>query len=169
MIQAPEVLRVLRLLVAAGVPAWVAGGWGVDALVGEQTRVHDDLDVCFDAAGEGWAILALDGAGYRLGDDWRPVRFVMADNAGHAIDLHPVVFDSTGTGVQANVAGLPSFVYPAMTAFAAGRIAGSPVACLSPVQQAIFHLGYEPKEKDRRDMGLLSERLGVRWSPSSSE
>lgn len=167
--QAPEALRVLRLLVATGVPAWVAGGWGVDALVGEQTRAHDDLDICFDAAGEGRAILALDDAGYHLGDDWRPVRFVMADGAGHTVDLHPVAFDAIGDGVQANLAGQLPFVYPAQTAFATGRIAGVPVACLSSAQQVIFHLGYQPKEKDRRDMGLLSERLGVCWSPSSPE
>ena len=37
-----EVLGVLRSNV---VEAWVAGGWGVDALLGEQTREHRDLDI----------------------------------------------------------------------------------------------------------------------------
>jgi hypothetical protein len=30
---------------AAGVEWWVDGGWGVDALLGGETRLHDDLDV----------------------------------------------------------------------------------------------------------------------------
>jgi len=34
---------------AAGVDVWVYGGWGIDALLGEQTRAHDDLDVIIRA------------------------------------------------------------------------------------------------------------------------
>ena len=33
-----DVLDVLDLLQDAGIKAWVAGGWGIDALVGRQTR-----------------------------------------------------------------------------------------------------------------------------------
>ena len=32
-------------LADAGVRFWLAGGWGVDALAGRQTRSHRDLDV----------------------------------------------------------------------------------------------------------------------------
>jgi hypothetical protein len=42
---AQDVLEVLESLTVADVPWWVAGGWAVDALVGEQTRPHDDVDV----------------------------------------------------------------------------------------------------------------------------
>jgi lincosamide nucleotidyltransferase A/C/D/E len=28
-----------------GIEIWVDGGWGVDALLGEQTRPHQDLDI----------------------------------------------------------------------------------------------------------------------------
>jgi lincosamide nucleotidyltransferase A/C/D/E len=28
-----------------GIEIWVDGGWGVDALLGEQTRPHKDLDI----------------------------------------------------------------------------------------------------------------------------
>lgn len=39
-----------------GVPFWVDGGWGVDALLGEQTRSHRDLDlhsITVDHQGDG--------------------------------------------------------------------------------------------------------------------
>jgi lincosamide nucleotidyltransferase A/C/D/E len=39
-----EVLGVLGDLANAGCAVWV-GGWGVDALVGRQTRLHRDLDL----------------------------------------------------------------------------------------------------------------------------
>jgi hypothetical protein len=40
-----EVIEVLEVLGAAEIPVWLDGGWGIDALVGEQTRAHDDLDL----------------------------------------------------------------------------------------------------------------------------
>lgn len=40
-----QVIEVLDCLDAAEVTAWLDGGWGVDALVGSQTRPHSDLDL----------------------------------------------------------------------------------------------------------------------------
>lgn len=37
--------RVAELLMPAGAPWWLSGGWAVDALVGRVTREHDDVDV----------------------------------------------------------------------------------------------------------------------------
>ena len=42
---APDVIEVINALGSASVDVWVHGGWGIDALLGEQTRAHDDLDV----------------------------------------------------------------------------------------------------------------------------
>ncbi|MDQ3485221.1 MAG: hypothetical protein M3445_07400 [Actinomycetota bacterium] len=44
-----EVLAILAALEATGTRLWVAGGWGVDALVGRQTRARRDLDLLLDA------------------------------------------------------------------------------------------------------------------------
>ncbi|WP_237283485.1 nucleotidyltransferase domain-containing protein [Streptomyces alfalfae] len=40
-----DVLFVLTLLRRAKLDVWSGGGWGIDALVGEQTRDHRDLDL----------------------------------------------------------------------------------------------------------------------------
>lgn len=42
---ADEVVRVLDLLDRSQITVWLDGGWGVDALLGRQTRPHDDLDL----------------------------------------------------------------------------------------------------------------------------
>jgi hypothetical protein len=42
---AGDVLSVLDLLRRANVEVWVGGGWGIDALVGAQTRDQRDLDL----------------------------------------------------------------------------------------------------------------------------
>jgi hypothetical protein len=44
-VQAEDVLGILNRLDAAGIEWWVDGGWGVDALLGKQTRDHRDLDL----------------------------------------------------------------------------------------------------------------------------
>lgn len=47
----PETVRtLLAALEARGVAVCVGGGWAIDALVGEVTRQHADLDVWVDAA-----------------------------------------------------------------------------------------------------------------------
>lgn len=38
----------LTALDARDAEVWVGGGWGVDALLGEQTRQHSDLDLWLD-------------------------------------------------------------------------------------------------------------------------
>jgi Aminoglycoside-2''-adenylyltransferase len=42
---AADVVEILGCLDAASADVWLDGGWGVDALVGEQTREHEDLDL----------------------------------------------------------------------------------------------------------------------------
>src|SRR5436309_4366094 len=48
-----DVIEILDALAAAGVRAWLVGGWGIDALVGTQTRDHEDVDVCVDTTDVG--------------------------------------------------------------------------------------------------------------------
>jgi lincosamide nucleotidyltransferase A/C/D/E len=45
-----DVLEILYHLSKNEVVVWLDGGWGVDALLGAQTRAHDDLDVVMAAA-----------------------------------------------------------------------------------------------------------------------
>ena len=44
-IDAADASRILGQLEAAGLVVWLDGGWGVDALLGYQTRPHQDLDL----------------------------------------------------------------------------------------------------------------------------
>jgi lincosamide nucleotidyltransferase A/C/D/E len=157
-----DVLEVMDLLGRAGVRAWVAGGWGVDALLGERTRPHRDLDVAIDRDDESASVEALEKAGFAIlaSVDWRPSRFAMQDPVGRRVDLHPVAFGPGGAGRQANLADLPPFEYPA-NGFSRGRIAGRRVPCISAELQASFHVGYPMWDSDRRDMELLRERFGV--------
>lgn len=39
------VIQLLQLFEQHGIDVVVDGGWGVDALLGKQTRLHNDLDI----------------------------------------------------------------------------------------------------------------------------
>ena len=154
-----EVLGVLADLTDAGCSVWVAGGWGVDALIGRQTRLHRDLDLALDADNETVALGALECRSYRVETDWRPVRLELVAEGRGWVDLHPVVFDATGHGRQADLGG-GQFDYPP-EAFDKGALGGVRVPCLSRDQQLLFHSGYQPRAVDLLDLALL-ERLNSR-------
>jgi lincosamide nucleotidyltransferase A/C/D/E len=157
---ADDVLSVMALFRTAGVHVWIGGGWGIDALLGRETRLHQDLDLMHRVEQEPSVIAALAEAGFVETLDWRPVRFVVTHPAGREIDLHPLAFASDGSAVQASLEAGRPFEYPARC-FVTGRIGRAVVPCLSAEQQAIFHHGYEPKDRDRHDMAQLRAAFGI--------
>ena len=157
---AEDVLFVLAVLRKADVDTWIGGGWGIDALVGEQTRQHRDLDLMHRQDQEPTVVAALTNAGFVETLNWRPVRFVVADPVGRQIDLHALSFTADGSAVQASPDPERPFVYPA-PCFVTGMIQARPVPCLSAQQQVYFHQGYEPADHDRHDMAQLRRAFGI--------
>jgi lincosamide nucleotidyltransferase A/C/D/E len=160
MMSAQDVFRIVDTLRRAGIAVWLDGGWGVDALVGEQTRVHDDLD-CVIALREATAAqAALAPLGFALTENELPTRFVVRDANDRRVDFHTVSFDEDGGGVQQLQDGT-CWRYPPHGFLATGRITGQPVPCLTAEVQALAHVGYEPDEKDAHDMRLLARHCGI--------
>jgi len=156
---AERVLRVLDALRSHGVTASVDGGWGVDALVGRETRPHEDLDLVV-ALGDADAIQsALRAFGFSVAEDHLPVRLVMRDTSGSQLDFHTVTFDAQGGGVQPQPGG-GTFRYPP-DGFVRGQIAGHQVPCVSAEVQILCHLGYEPTAKDAHDVLLLCQHFNL--------
>jgi lincosamide nucleotidyltransferase A/C/D/E len=152
------VLEVLEALSINGCEAWVLGGWGVDALVGRETRPHRDLDLAIDADKEAVAMTALAGLGFVVETDWRPVRVELRAPSSRFVDLHPVAFDRDGNGRQAGLNG-GFYEYP-RGCFTTGHVAGLPVACATVALQLTSHAGYEPRDIDRHDLDLLRNLPG---------
>jgi lincosamide nucleotidyltransferase A/C/D/E len=148
-----DVLDVLTAFEDAGIRHWIAGGWGVDALAGRQTRPHQDVDLAFDASAEEAALAVLAKLGYAVRTDQRPARVELAAPGDLVVDLHPVRFGPDGAGLQADLAD-GCFRYPP-SAFTSGSLGGRRVGCLSAEQQLAFRQGYPLREVDHLDISLL--------------
>lgn len=159
--EAEEVVRLLDLFDAAGIEVWVDGGWGVDALLEEQTREHDDLDLVAHLAAAQRIVRLLEDEGYEVVAGGAPKSFVAVTADGRQVDVHPVSFDDErGGGVYLMDDG-QEWVYPAAGFDGSGKVAGRAVRCLTPEVQVLVHDGYELGEKDFRELRLLHERFGV--------
>jgi lincosamide nucleotidyltransferase A/C/D/E len=161
---AVEVVTIVDHLEAAGIEIWVDGGWGVDALLEEQTRPHDDLDL----------VVALEDVprlrdltaqrGYELLGGAPPTSFELVDAVGHQIDVHPVTWAPNGDGVYRMREG-GTWPYPARGFEGRGRVVGRPVRCLTPQVQAICHQGFELRPEHEHDLAALERAFGVRQPP----
>ncbi len=162
---ASDLLALLARLAHAGVTVWLDGGWGVDALLGRQTRRHKDVDLILALTDVPRLQACLEPFGFTLQQGQPPHSFVLANGAGLEVDIHAVRWDAQGNGVYRMENG-EDWVYPAEGFQGQGHIAGRGVRCLSPAAQVLCHAhGYEPTDKDRRDMALLAERFGVAIPP----
>ena len=164
-----DVIDVLDWLEGAGIPVWVDGGWGVDALVGEQTRDHSDLDLALDLDDLDAAQQTFEQRRFQHDESSEPglpARLVLQDDRGRQVDLHPLVFDERGDGWQRlSATGRAWGRYPVDDLDAMGIIGGQRVRCISAQLQARFRMGYELTERDEHDLRLLAEQFGVPSPP----
>ncbi|MGH3303622.1 MAG: nucleotidyltransferase domain-containing protein [Streptosporangiaceae bacterium] len=154
-----RVLAVLDLLAAAEVRVWVAGGWGVDALLGRQTRRHGDVDLVIGDDGPPYQQMAqvLAREGFRFAAKGLtagipiPWCHVWLHDAGHRVEVLPVrLHEPPFTTNGADPAG-------GVQPFTEGCIDGRPVPCLSAELQLLLHSGYPQRDIDNHDVALLCE------------
>ncbi len=158
---ASQVVAVLDELAAEGVQGWLAGGWGVDALVGRQTRTHNDIDFVigddeppFDQIGQAlarqgfWFVGTFHHPGIPI-----PWCHTWRHRAGAKVEVLPVPLHQppfTADGTDADGIRQP---------FAEGSIDGRPVPCLSAELQLLLHKGYAQRQADDHDVALLHAYL----------
>jgi lincosamide nucleotidyltransferase A/C/D/E len=156
-------------LEAHGVELWLMGGWGVDALLGRQTRDHHDLDVLVEVASLERLCRRLHDLGFELRYVWedetwwvrdaswsgaeeQPTAFVYGCPDGREIDVHVVRLDASG-----GVTTLWTSPYALTAAGLEGRgtVAGHVVRCLTADMQRVAHTGYELPPQHVADLQLL--------------
>ncbi len=158
-------VELLQLFESAVIPVWLDGGWGVDALLQTQTRMHKDVDIVLPVADVPKLQERLAMTGFAIREGKPPHSFVLGNGAGLEVDVHAVTFDDEGNGVYRMQNG-EDWLYPAEGFSGRGLVGGMRVRCLSPATQVLCHAhGYVPVEKDFCDMERLAERFGVELPP----
>jgi len=153
---AVDVLELVKLFEQAGIQVILDGGWGVDALLGEQTRAHADLDIVIAYKDVVRLRKQLESNGYAdvPRRDTREINFVMGDELGHLVDIHTYSTDRVNHPEQ----GLD---YPLESLNGVGSILGYPVRCIDLVNIVNFHSGYTLDENDYHDVKALCEHFDM--------
>ncbi|MFE3023663.1 nucleotidyltransferase domain-containing protein [Nocardia tengchongensis] len=152
---ADDVLAVHRACARAGITIWIDGGWCVDALLGEQTRPHGDLDIAVRRGQDDRVREILTGMGYLAtpGPEHTAWNYVMAKDPDTSVDIH--VFDHDADGrVSYGIA------YPAESLTGTGTIGGERVSCIAAAWMFTFKTAYPPAAKDRADARALAAGFG---------
>ena len=175
MVAAEDVIEIYEKLSTNGIQVWLTGGWGIDALLGRQTRRHKDLDVIMllDDMLRMRELLSMDG--YELDVLWSENRtaidtnsnetataFVLKDAEGREFDAHAITLDDRGNGIPAWDEA-EDFIFKREDLEGFGTVAGFAVQCITPGSQIVCHLGYELPEKQLKDLVLLHEKFGVEY------
>lgn len=151
-----DVIELLNLFERNGIEVIVDGGWGVDALVGEQTRSHEDLDIATEHKNVPFLRKLLKKEGYEeipRGDS-TDYMFIMADKAGHKVDVHSYTFDAKGN----NIYGIE---YPLESLSGAGLIGSRTVKCIAAESVLKFHQNYAIDNDNYHDVKVICEKLNL--------
>jgi lincosamide nucleotidyltransferase A/C/D/E len=174
MVGPEDVITIYQRLTDNGIQVWLTGGWGIDALLGEQSRPHKDLDIITLLDDVVRMRVLLGGDGYCLKEIWPENRwvadahgietataFVLQDSEGRELDVHAMRLNDRGDGIPAWEA--EGFVFKRKDLAGEGMIAGVAVQCLTPEMQVSCHTGYELPDKQLCDLELLREVFGVEY------
>lgn len=143
MVSAEDVVGLCRLFSSHSIQVWLTGGWGIDALLGQQTRPHHDLDVLMLVDDVFMLLKLMDQEGYGYKELWSENRctidgrgtgietaFFLRDQDGREFDAHALRLDEHGNGIPAWEKDVGFFFTPQDLA-GEGTIAGYPVKCQS--------------------------------------
>jgi lincosamide nucleotidyltransferase A/C/D/E len=137
----------------------------VDALLEEQTRPHDDLDLIVRVGDVPRIREILGNDGFGLVEGAPDSNFVLRDPQGREVDVHPVRFDGGGDGIY-RMANGHDWVFPANGFTGRGQVGRRHVRCLTADVQMLCHsTGYEPGATDVHDVRLLNARFGTAFLP----
>lgn len=160
--KAQDAAELISFLQTNGVELYVDGGWAVDAVLGQQTRDHSDLDIAIPERDAPRLRELMSTLGYRelpRYDAWE-CNFVLTDALRRQFDVHSYTLDEA----RNNIHGVP---YSQEQLTGKGVINGCMVCCVPPEWLVKLHTGYEPDENDYRDVKAIECRSN-RWAVTIS-
>ena len=160
MVNITDVKQILQFAIDAEIKVFLDGGWGVDALLGYQSRAHNDIDIFVEKNDYQNFIEIMKANGfYEIKMEYTTLNHtVWEDLKNRIIDLHCFEYTDEGEILY------DGDCFPVETFSGKGRIEEIEVSCIEPYSQVMFHLGYEFDENDAHDVKLLCETLHIEVS-----
>ena len=161
--KASDTLDLYTALQQVGITIWIDGGWAVDALLSEETRVHGDLDIVIEQQHVVQLQQLLANLGFKEIKQKiaTPHNFVLADDKAREIDIHVIVIDEHGNGIY----GPPEngVMYPAASLTGKGTITSRSVKCISAEYMVQFLAPWIDKHPHKYlpAVSALCERFGI--------
>ena len=153
MVSITDAKQIIRLATDAEIKVFLDGGWGVDALIGYETRRHNDIDIFVEKKDYNKFIHIIKNNGfYEIKMEYTTTNHtVWEDLKKRIIDLHCFEYTKNGEILYEGDC-FPSEIFSGI-----GKIEEIEVSCIEPYSQLLFHLGYDYDENDMHDVKLLCE------------
>ena len=157
MVNITDVKQILQFAIDAEIKVFLDGGWGVDALLGYQSRAHNDIDIFVEKKDyQNFIEMMKANDFYEIKMEYTTLNHTVWEDAKNRIvDLH--CFEYTGEGEIL----YEGDCFPIETFSGKGKIEEIQVSCIEPYSQVMFHLGYEFDENDVHDVKLLCETFHI--------
>jgi hypothetical protein len=153
---------VIKVLEAVDVPAWLFGGWGLDARIGRITREHGDIEFWVEGIAAERSQAALVEAGATALMTQPPEE--ACEFTWHGVDFSTAYFDRQGDGSFSQLKGRWSDWQfpPGSFGYEPGTLDGTPVLAMSvagmlAMKEQYPHLrnGGPWRQKDIGDIEVL--------------
>lgn len=157
MLRESDAVEIILLFRSKGIQIYIDGGWGVDALVGFESRCHNDIDIFIEKQDKECSIKLLKDTGYSetVMEYTTLEHTVWRDGNARIIDLHIFSRNSEGDFV------FESETFPKEVFTGKGRIGHLEVDCITPEWQVRFHSGYKLDDNDIKDVLLLCDKFNL--------
>ena len=165
---AEKLLAIHADLAKLGVEIYLDGGWGVDALLGEQTREHKDIDFLIEKKNLETVKNYLDSNNYKPTDEPATWWHFSMENNDAIIDIHVVEFDGNGDGIYGPKEN--GAVFPAYAFGGEGKVNGVIVKCLTAQYRVtcltkafgvVTRTGYTLRDSDYEDIAKLCKKFTI--------
>ncbi len=157
MVEECNAVKIISLFRSKGIQIYLDGGWGVDALVGFESRVHNDIDIFIEQRNKERAIKLLKNNGYTetVMEYTTLDHTVWQDDKEKIIDLH--IFSRNNNGDLV----FEGDTFPKEAFSGKGRIGNLEVDCITPEWQVRFHSGYQLDDNDLKDILMLCNKFDL--------
>ena len=153
MVRTEDACEIIKYALQNEIKVYLDGGWGVDALLKRESRIHNDIDLFVELKHYHDYIYVIKQHGFEeVNTDYTTDgHTVWKDDKQRIIDLHCFEYTKNGEILYEGDC-FPSEIFSGI-----GKIEEIEVSCIEPYSQLLFHLGYDYDENDMHDVKLLCE------------